>query len=55
MVKVFKLEKDGAVITIVYPEKVKELEARGWSIVGAKPVAKAKPPKPVINKPSDEE
>jgi len=55
MVRVFKLEKEGAVITIVYPEKVKELEALGWSIVGAKPVAKAKPPKPVINKPSDEE
>lgn len=55
MMKVYEMEKDGAVIKIVYPEKIKELEAKGWTVVGAKPPAKAKPPKPVINKPSDEE
>ena len=53
--KPIEMEFNGTVIKIVYPERKKELEAKGWKVVGAKPPAKAKPPKPVINKPSDEE
>jgi hypothetical protein len=52
--KPIQMECKGSIVTIVYPERVKELEARGWTVVGAKKVVEAKP-KPIVNKPSDEE
>ena len=54
MVKPIEMENSGTVV-IVHPAKVKEMEAKGYKPVGA-PVKKVEAkPKPVINKPSDEE
>jgi len=52
--KPIQMECKGSIVTIEYPERIKELEARGWTVVGAKKVVEAKP-KPIVNKPSDEE
>jgi len=54
MVKPIEMELKGTVV-IVHPAKVKEMEAKGYKPVGA-PVKKVEAkPKPVFNKPSDEE
>jgi len=52
--KAVQMEFKGSVVTFAYPEIVKELEARGWSVVGAKKVVEAKP-KPIVNKPTRDE
>ncbi len=51
--KPVQMEHGGAIVEIVYPERVKELEARGWTVVGIKKVVKAKP-KPIVNTPNEE-
>lgn len=49
-----QMEYNGTVVD-VHPAKVKEMEAKGYKPVGV-PAKKAEAkPKPVINKPSDEE